>query len=198
MRHERKAKIVATLGPSSSSAEEIEELFDSGVDVFRLNFSHGTHEDHQERLFNIRQLQRRVDRPIGVLLDLQGPKLRVGAIDGGEAKLIEGKELRLNLAEATGNADVVSLPHPEIFEILEPGMPLLLDDGKLRLTVLESAKDFAVTRVDVGGILRDRKGVNVPGAVLPLSPITEKDREDLLFGLDLGVDWVALSFVQRP
>jgi pyruvate kinase len=139
-----------------------------------------------------------VGRPIGILLDLQGPKLRVGRLHGGEVHLGDGAELRLELSEGIGTAEKISLPHPEVFEALKPGMTLLLDDGKLRLEVTACGDDHADARVLVGGPLRDRKGVNVPGAVLPLSPITDKDREDLMFGLDLGVDWVALSFVQRP
>jgi pyruvate kinase len=198
MRRHRKAKIIATLGPASSDPEIIEELYQAGADIFRLNLSHGKHEDHQARLFHIRQLQRKVARPIGILLDLQGPKLRVGRLQGGEVHLGDGAELRLELSEGIGTAETISLPHPEVFEALKPGMTLLLDDGKLRLEVIARGADHADARVLVGGPLRDRKGVNVPGAVLPLSPITDKDREDLMFGLDLGVDWVALSFVQRP
>jgi pyruvate kinase len=198
MRRHRKAKIIATLGPASSDPEIIEELYQAGADVFRLNLSHGKHEDHQARLFHIRQLQRKVGRPIGILLDLQGPKLRVGRLHGGEVHLGDGAELRLELSEGIGTAEKISLPHPEVFEALKPGMTLLLDDGKLRLEVIACGADHADARVLVGGPLRDRKGVNVPGAVLPISPITDKDREDLMFGLDLGVDWVALSFVQRP
>jgi pyruvate kinase len=198
MRRHRKAKIIATLGPASSDPEIIEELYQAGADIFRLNLSHGKHEDHQARLFHIRQLQRKVGRPIGILLDLQGPKLRVGRLHGGEVHLGDGSELRLELSEGIGTAEKISLPHPEVFEALKPGMTLLLDDGKLRLEVIACGADHADARVLVGGPLRDRKGVNVPGAVLPISPITDKDREDLMFGLDLGVDWVALSFVQRP
>ena len=198
MRRQRKAKIIATLGPASSDPEIIEELYQAGADVFRLNLSHGKHEDHQARLFHIRQLQRKVGRPIGILLDLQGPKLRVGRLEGGEVHLGDGAELRLELSEGIGTVEKISLPHPEVFEALKPGMTLLLDDGKLRLEVIARGADHADARVLVGGPLRDRKGVNVPGAVLPISPITDKDREDLMFGLDLGVDWVALSFVQRP
>jgi pyruvate kinase len=176
----------------------IEELYQTGADIFRLNLSHGKHEDHQTRLFHIRQLQRKVGHPIGILLDLQGPKLRVGRLSGGEVHLGDGAELRLELSDDVGTAEKISLPHPEVFEALKPGTTLLLDDGKLRLEVVACGADHAEARVEVGGPLRDRKGVNVPGVVLPISPITEKDREDLLFGLDLGVDWVALSFVQRP
>ncbi len=198
MRRQRNAKIVATLGPASSDEAAIRSLFDAGADVFRLNFSHGSHEDHQQRMFYIRRIQRQVDRPIGVLLDLQGPKLRVGDVKAGEVHLGDGDDFRLDMSDELGDARRARLPHPEIFEALKPGMELLLDDGKLRLKVESCGPDFAETKVLVGGPLRNRKGVNVPGAVLPISPITDKDREDLLFGLDLGADWVGLSFVQRP
>ena len=198
MRRDRKAKIIATLGPASSDSDKIEELLEAGTDVFRLNFSHGSHEDHQNTLYHIRRLQKRFDRPIGILADLQGPKLRVGRMQDGEVELATGSEFRLELTEGTGDAHWASLPHPEIFAALKPGMTLLLDDGKLRLDVVHCTESSAVTKIVVGGPLRDRKGVNVPGAVLPISPITEKDREDLEFALDLGADWVALSFVQRP
>ncbi len=198
MRRNRNAKIIATLGPATSDPAMIHALYEAGADVFRLNFSHGSHEDHQIRLFHIRQAQRNGERPIGILLDLQGPKLRVGQVAGGEVKLVAGGTYRLDLDETPGDDKRAPLPHPEIFAALEPGMELLLDDGKLRLKVERCSPDHAETTVLTGGPLRDRKGVNVPGAVLPISPITEKDREDLEFGLDLGVDWVGLSFVQRP
>ncbi len=198
MRRNRNAKIIATLGPSSSDHEQIRALFKAGADVFRLNFSHGTQDDHRQRLFTIRQLEKELERPIGVLMDLQGPKLRIGAIAGGQVRLAEGARFRLDLESAPGDAQRAPLPHPESFAALQPGTTLLLDDGKLRLEVDACGPDFADTKVVTGGPLRDRKGVNVPGAVLPLSPLTEKDREDLAFGLDLGADWIALSFVQRP
>ncbi len=198
IRRNRNAKIIATLGPSSSDPQNLEALFRAGADVFRLNFSHGEHADHQQRLFNIRQLERQVNRPIAILLDLQGPKLRVGKLRDGEVELLPGKAFRLDLSEEPGDEHRAPLPHPEIFAALKPGMTILLDDGKLRLSVKDCGPDFAETEIMAGGPLRDRKGVNVPGAVLPISPLTPKDREDLEFGLDLGVDWVALSFVQRP
>ncbi|HUC61396.1 MAG TPA: pyruvate kinase [Alphaproteobacteria bacterium] len=198
MRRQRKAKIVATLGPSTSSEARIRALFEAGVDVFRLNFSHGTQADHAARLETIRELERATGRPIGVLMDLQGPKLRVGALKGGAVKLVEGARFRLDLDKTPGDQTRAPLPHPEIFAALEPGATLLLDDGKLRLAVESCGPDFAQCRVEVGGELKDRKGVNVPGTVLPISSLTEKDRADLQFGLDHGVDWVGLSFVQRP
>ena len=192
------AKIVATLGPASAERATIEALVKAGADVFRLNFSHGTHADHKARLDTIRSIESDLGRPIGVLLDLQGPKLRVGTFAGGPVQLVEGAAFRLDLdRERQGDASRAPLPHPEIFAALKPGAELLLDDGRLRLKVERCGPDFADTRVVNGGKLSDRKGVNVPGVVLPLSALTEKDRADLDYGLTLGVDWVALSFVQR-
>lgn len=199
MRPIKHAKIVATLGPASDDLSTIQALFDAGADVFRLNFSHGTHEDHQRRIEIIREVERQGGRPIGVLLDLQGPKLRIGTFPEGPIQLSEGQSFRLDLdASIPGSARRVLLPHPEIFAALQPGTELLLDDGRVRLRVEQCGADFAETCVINGGPLSDRKGVNVPGVVLPLSALTEKDRRDLAFGLKLGVDWVALSFVQRP
>ncbi|MDZ5454950.1 pyruvate kinase [Azohydromonas lata] len=199
MRQSKHAKIVATLGPASDDRATIEALFDAGANVFRLNFSHGKHEDHQRRLEIIRSIERDSGRPIGVLLDLQGPKLRIGTFPEGPIRLEEGQAFRLDLDTKTpGSAKRVLLPHPEIFAALKPGADLLLDDGRVRLRVERCGADFAETQVVNGGPLSDRKGVNVPGVVLPLSALTEKDRRDLEFGLKLGVDWVALSFVQRP
>lgn len=198
MRRHRKAKIIATLGPSTSDEESIRALYLAGADVFRLNFSHGSHEDHRERMFLIRRLEREVERPIGVLLDLQGPKLRVGVMENGPVELEAGKSFRLDLKDTPGTAERAPLPHPEVFAALDRGTLLLLDDGKLSLEVQDCGPEFAETVVVTGGPLSDRKGVNVPGAVLPISPLTEKDRADLEFGLDLGADWVGLSFVQRP
>jgi pyruvate kinase len=198
MRHERSARIVATLGPSSSTPERIEALFQAGVDVFRLNFSHGTHDDHRARIQIIRALEKRVGRSIAILMDLQGPKLRLGTFDGGRVTLERGARFRLDLDATPGTAARAPLPHREIFEALLPEADLLLDDGKVRLKVLEASPSHAVTEVITGGVLSDRKGVNVPGVVLPLSPLTDKDRRDLVFGLDQDVDFVGLSFVQRP
>jgi pyruvate kinase len=199
MRRDRNAKIVATLGPASSDRAAIEALYRAGADVFRLNFSHGTHEDHASRLETIRAVERDVKRPIGALLDLQGPKLRIGTFRRGPVQLAAGASFRLDLdAEAPGDEGRVSLPHPEVLAALQPGTDLLLDDGRVRLRVERCTPSVAETRVVTGGALSDRKGVNVPGALLALSPMTEKDRKDLDFGLARGVDWVALSFVQRP
>ena len=197
MRRNRNAKIVATLGPSTTTEESIRALFKAGVDVFRLNFSHGTAEEHRARCDAARQIGREFGRPVGILADLQGPKLRVGRFAGGAVQLEPGEQFRLDLSPAAGDARRVNLPHPEIFAALERDATLLLDDGRLQLKVESFGRDHAVTRVMVGGRLSDRKGVNVPGVVLPISPLTEKDREDLRFALSMGVDWVALSFVQR-
>jgi pyruvate kinase len=198
MRRQRKAKIVATLGPASSSPETIRALFEAGADVFRFNFSHGSHEQHAERYAIVRALEREHGRPIGVLQDLQGPKLRIGAFAHGPVELAAGARFRLDLDPAPGDERRAPLPHPEIFAALQPGAELLLDDGRIRLEVEACGSDFAATTVVTGGRLSERKGVNVPGVVLPLSALTEKDRRDLAFGLELGVDWIALSFVQRP
>jgi pyruvate kinase len=198
MRRQRKAKILATLGPASSSKEMIRELFRAGADVFRLNFSHGTHDDHRERYETIRAIEDELERPIGILADMQGPKLRVGDLKGGEVVLTAGQRYRLDLDETPGDDKRAPLPHPEIFAALSPGTSLLIDDGKLRLEVQDCTPDYAETRVVTGGTLRDHKGVNLPGVILPISPITEKDRLDLEFALNLGVDWIALSFIQRP
>jgi pyruvate kinase len=198
MRRNRNAKIVATLGPSSSTEQIIRALFVAGVDVFRLNFSHGSADDHRERCATARRVGREFGRPIGIMADLQGPKLRVGRFAAGAVQLQVGEEFRLDLDPSEGDAKRVNLPHPEIFAALERGARLLLDDGKLQLKVEAFRQDYAVTRVVVGGRLSDRKGVNVPGVVLPISPLTEKDLADLDSALAMGVDWVALSFVQRP
>jgi len=198
MPRHRKAKIIATMGPASSDPAVVRALFDAGVDVFRLNFSHGTHSDHQRNVETIRALERETERPIGILMDLQGPKLRVGAIEGDSVEIKTGQPFRLDLDDAPGNTRRAPLPHPEIFAALAPGTDLLLDDGKLRLRVKECGQDFAETEIVTGGPLSNRKGVNVPGVVLPISPLTDKDRKDLRFGLELGADWVGLSFVQRP
>jgi len=197
MRRNRNAKIIATLGPSSSTAERIQQLFAAGADVFRINMSHGDQADHRERVRIIREVEKRTGRPIAVLLDLQGPKLRVGRFQTDSVELAEGARLRLDLDDTPGDAGRVNLPHPEIFAAIQPGTNLLLDDGKVRLMVEKCGANFADTVVMAGGTVSNNKGVNVPGVVLPLSPLTDKDRSDLAFGLKLGVDWVAPSFIQR-
>ncbi|HEC90947.1 MAG TPA: pyruvate kinase [Alphaproteobacteria bacterium] len=198
MRRQRNSKIIATLGPATSSEAMIAKLFKAGADLFRLNLSHGTQSDHRRAYRIIRRLEKKYKRPIGIIADLQGPKLRVGEFEGGEVFLKNGQRFRLDLEDELGNESRVTLPHLEIFAALKPKMDLLLDDGKIRLRVLRRGAKFADTKVITGGELSDHKGVNVPSAVLDLSPLTPKDKKDLRFSLGLGVDWVALSFVQRP
>ncbi len=197
MRRTRNAKIIATLGPATSSPQAIEGLFLAGADVFRLNFSHGTHAEHKARYDIIRDLEHRMHRPIGVLCDLQGPKLRVGDFAEGRIRLEAGHSFRLDLGGEPGSSARAGLPHPEVFAALSAGTELLLDDGRIRLKVERHGVDFADTIVLVGGELSNHKGVNVPGAVLPISPLTGKDIADLEFAVDMGADWIALSFVQR-
>jgi pyruvate kinase len=198
MHRQRSAKIVATLGPASSAPDTISALFHAGVDVFRLNFSHGERGDHQARIDAIRALEKETHRPIGILADLQGPKLRLGTFAGGKVRLKTGEPFRLDLDRKSGDATRAPLPHPEVFAALQPGTDLLLNDGNVRLKVESCGEHFAETVVVDGGELSDRKGVNVPNAVLPVAALTEKDRSDLAFALEAGADWIALSFVQRP
>jgi pyruvate kinase len=198
VRRQRSAKIVATLGPASESPERLRALFDAGVDVFRLNFSHGTHAEKRLVFERIRQVENDTGRPIGILADLQGPKLRVGKFAGGKTELKVGGRFRFDLDQRLGDGKRAPLPHPEVFAAIAPGTELLLDDGKLRLKVVKCGADFADTEILVGGPLSDHKGVNVPNVVLPISAITDKDRADLSFALSHGADWIALSFVQRP
>jgi pyruvate kinase len=198
MRRKRQAKIVATLGPASSTEAIIAALFEAGADVFRLNFSHGTHEEHAERFHIIRHLEAEHDHPIGILADLQGPKLRVGIFRDGSAFLEQGESFRLDLDAEPGDARRAPLPHPEIFDACRKGSMLLIDDGRIQLEITECGATFMETKVLEGGTISNHKGVNVPQAVLDISPLTEKDHADLAYALELGVSWVALSFVQRP
>ncbi len=197
MRRARFAKIVATLGPASSSPERLRALFEAGADVFRLNFSHGTQDDHKQRVDLLRALEKEYKHPIAILMDLQGPKLRLGAMAKGPIELKKGQKLRFDMEKEAGTPKRVPLPHPEIFKAAEPGGILLIDDGKVRLRIEAHTDTTMDTVVEVAGAISDRKGVNLPNLVLPLSPMTDKDHRDLAYGLTLGVDWVALSFVQR-
>ena len=197
MRRQRNIKIVATLGPSSSDYETIKALHLAGADVFRLNMSHGTHEEIAERHKIIRQIEAELDSPIAILADLQGPKLRVGPFENGVEELTENGKFRLDLKDDVGTKARVQLPHPEIFQALHEGAHLLINDGKIKLMVEKCGPDFADCLVVNGGEISDRKGVNVPDVILPLAALSEKDRADLDFICDLGIDWVALSFVQR-
>jgi pyruvate kinase len=194
----RSTKIIATLGPASSAESTIESLHRAGADVFRLNFSHGSFEDHEARLNCVRAVEKKVGRPIGVLLDLQGPKLRVSTFAEGRAELQAGDTFIFDLQQTPGDSTRVCLPHPEIFQAASVGDVLLVNDGQLRFEVVSVTEQQLVTKALVTGVISDRKGVNVPSAALPLPALSEKDRRDLEFGLERGVDWVALSFVQRP
>lgn len=196
MPQKTKTKILATIGPSSSTKEQIEKLIDAGADAFRVNFSHGTHEEHKERVAYIRKLEKEKGRYISILADMQGPKLRVGDFVGSGVDLKEGQRFRLDLNPVPGNEQRVNLPHKEIFAALKPGDRLLLNDGNIVLNVDDCGVDYADTTVVVPGFLSAHKGVNLPNTQLPISAITEKDREDLKFALKLGVDWIGLSFVQ--
>jgi pyruvate kinase len=198
MRRLRRSKIVATLGPASSSREMIGKLFAAGADVFRINMSHTSHDKMRELVAAIRSVEQETDRPIGILVDLQGPKLRLGPFAEGSAMLAKGSTFTLDTDNRPGDAARAYLPHPEIFLAVEPGHSLLLDDGKVRLTATEVDRNKIVTRVEVGGKLSDRKGVSVPDSTIPFSALAEKDRSDLEAALDAGIDWVALSFIQRP
>ena len=196
MKRSRNTKIIATLGPSSSSKKIIERLFTQGVDVFRFNLSHGTHEIHEQNYKIVREIEKKYATPIAILMDLQGPKLRIGTFKAGSVTLKEGQSFQLKLDPIDGHENAVSLPHPEIFKALIPKTILLLDDGKIQLKVTTCQKRSIDTVVKVGGLLSNRKGVNIPGIQLPIKAITSKDKEDLKIGLKLGVDCIGLSFVQ--
>lgn len=191
-------KIVATLGPSSSGIENIRALASAGVNVFRLNFSHGTHETHQENFNFIRQTQAEYKTHYSILADMQGPKLRVGTFKAGKITLKNGQSFRMDMDLTPGDETRVALMHPEIYTVLKEGMLLLLNDGQIQLYVNSFGKDFVNTTVLVGGVLSDHKGVNVPDVVLPINALTNKDIIDLNFALEMGADWICLSFVQQP
>jgi pyruvate kinase len=198
MRRLRRAKIVATLGPASSNAEMIARLFAAGADVFRINMSHTSHDRMRELVSLIRAVERDTGRPIGILVDLQGPKLRLGSFNGGSVLVKNGDTFVLDSDNTPGDAARAYLPHPEIFAAAEPGHTLLIDDGKVKLRVVEAGPKRMVTRVEVAGKLSDRKGVSVPDSTIPFSALTAKDLSDLEAALDTGIDWIALSFIQRP
>jgi pyruvate kinase len=198
MRRDRRTKILATLGPASENPEMIAKLFQAGADVFRLNMSHLPREKLKERVEMIRAVEAKFKRPIAILADLQGPKLRVGAFEGDSAMLVPGQNFTLDADKTPGTKDRVHLPHPEILSSLEPGHTVLIDDGKLRLRVKSVKQGSATTSVEVAGKISNRKGVSLPDTTIPVAAMTEKDRSDLEAALDAGVDWIALSFVQRP
>ena len=194
----RDCKIVATMGPASDPPERLAMLIEAGVDCFRLNFSHGTREEHKRRMAAIRGAEAHAGSPVAVFADLQGPKIRVGTFPDGEIKLRFNETVTLEASNEPGGPGLIRLPHPELVGSLEPGDILKLDDGKQQLTVIERTGRQVKARVDFGGTLKNQKGVNVPTRRIPISALTEKDKEDLAYALDLGVDYIALSFVQHP
>jgi len=194
----RKVKILATVGPTSRSPEMLEKLYRAGVDAFRVNMSHGDHATHAETIAAIRALEIKVNHPITILADLQGPKLRVGVFKGDRAVIRHSGHFTLDRNPEPGDETRVCLPHPELFGILKKGQRLLIDDGKLRLRVIRADPDAILCTAEVGGVISNRKGVNVPDAVVPVPALTDKDRRDLAFALEQQADWIALSFVQRP
>ncbi|MBA4042888.1 MAG: pyruvate kinase [Erythrobacter sp.] len=194
----RKVKILATIGPASRSPEMLERLLRAGADAFRVNMSHGAHADHEAAINAIRALEKQFAKPIAILADLQGPKLRVGTFKDGQAVIRHSGHFVLDREETPGDENRVYLPHPELFGIMERGQRLLINDGKIRLRVLEADASRILCSAEVGGVISDRKGVNVPDAEVPIPALTEKDRRDLAFATEHGADWIALSFVQRP
>ncbi len=198
IRRDRKVKILATLGPASSSPEMIANLLRAGADAFRVNMSHADHATHAATIAAIRAEEQKSDRAVAILADLQGPKLRVGEFAEGQAFIRHGAHFTLDLDPTPGDDTRVCLPHPELFSILHKGERLLVDDGKLRLRVIRAEANSILCTAEVGGRISNRKGINVPDTVIPVPALTEKDRRDLAFALDQGVDWIGLSFVQRP
>jgi len=196
MKRHRKAKILSTLGPTSSSLEIIENLFIEGTDIFRLNFSHGSIEQHRKNTEMIRNLEKKYNYSTCIIADLQGPKLRIGNFKNSKEKLNIGQKFKLDLSTELGDLKRVNFPHPEIYEILTPNSIILIDDGKIKMQVIEQGKDYLITELLNDGIISNSKGVNIPDTILPISPITNKDKGDLDKALDMGVDWIALSFVQ--
>ncbi|WP_066557248.1 pyruvate kinase [Croceicoccus bisphenolivorans] len=194
----RKVKILATLGPASRDPDMIERLVKAGADAFRVNMSHGEHETHAETIAAIRALEKKSGRPIGILCDLQGPKLRVGKFKEGKVVIPHGRHFTLDRKDEPGDETRVQLPHPELFGLLQKGQRLLIDDGKIRLRVIKADENEILCSAEVGGVISDRKGVNVPDAEIPIPALTDKDRRDLAFAVQHKADWIALSFVQRP
>lgn len=198
LKRNRKTKIVATIGPVSENQPTIDKLFEAGVDVFRLNFSHGSHDEHRERVRMVREAEKKFGRPVAIFADMQGPKLRLGTFVGGKINVEKGMRLMLDSNPEPGNEKRVHLPHPEIMEVLEVGSEILVDDGNAQLRVVSKGKDFVEVEVVAGKTLKDKKGVNLPDVLLKRSIITEKDRKDLAAAVTMDIDWISLSFVQRP
>lgn len=196
MNRNRHTRIIATLGPASATYEKIRALYENGADFFRLNFSHGTHEDHRRSIEIIRRLERELGTEIGIIADLQGPKLRIGTFGSRAIALEKGMRIRFDLDETPGDETRVCFPHPDIIRALKEGAQILMDDGNVGLRITEAAPDYFIAEVEYGQELSDRKGVNVPDLTVPIPALTEKDYKDLAFALTLGVDWIAQSFVQ--
>ncbi|RJY09340.1 pyruvate kinase [Aurantiacibacter aquimixticola] len=194
----RKVKILATTGPSTADPDMLRRLFKAGADAFRVNMSHGEHAVHAKTIANIRALEQEFGRPIAILADLQGPKLRVGEFKDGRATVPHGARFTFDRSSEPGDATRVELPHPEIFDVVEEGQRLLVNDGKMRFRVVSASKDEIACKAEVGGVISNRKGVNVPDAEIPIPALTEKDKRDLAFAMEQGADWIGLSFVQRP
>lgn len=197
IRRYRQTKIVATIGPASGDEPMLRTLFETGVDVFRLNFSHGTHEAHAANVKSIRKIEEDHGRPIGIIADLQGPKLRIGKFESSSIELERGMRIRFDLDKTPGNKERVCLPHPEVIEVLSVDSQILLDDGKVRVRIIEKGSDFLIGEIEAGNALSNNKGFNIPGVVLPIPALTEKDKTDLEAALGMGVDWIAQSFVQQ-
>lgn len=194
----RKVKILATTGPASREPDMLRKLFKAGVDAFRVNMSHGDHATHAQTIASIRALEKEFLRPIAIFCDLQGPKLRVGTFKDGKAVIRHSGHFTLDRNPEPGDETRVELPHPELFGLLEKGQRLLINDGKIRLRVISADNDKILCSAEVGGVISDRKGVNVPDAEIPIPAMTDKDRKDLAFAIEQGADWIGLSFVQRP
>ena len=198
MKRNRKTKILATLGPASNSEEMIRKLFEAGVDIFRLNFSHGTHEDHRQALETIRKIESECQHPIGILADMQGPKLRIGTFKEDSISLKKGQSFCFDSNPEEGDEKRVYLPHPEVISVLTAGNKILLDDGKVHIEIKKQGKDYLEGIVTAGNTLSNNKGFNIPGIILPVPALTDKDKKDLEAALEMGVDWIAQSFVQKP
>ena len=196
MKRNRKAKILATLGPTSNSSDIIEKIFSAGADVFRLNFSHGTIEEHRKNFDIIRSLENKYNHPTCILADLQGPKLRIGNFVNKKESLKKGESFTFDLKNNPGNKSRVNFPHPEIYQKLTPNTFILIDDGKLKMQIIEQKNDSLIAEILNDGKISDNKGVNIPDAILPISSLTTKDKSDLNKALEMGVDWIAQSFVQ--
>ena len=196
MKRNRKAKILATLGPASNTPNIIEKIFTSGADVFRLNFSHGTIEEHRKNRDSIRSLEKKFGHPTCILADLQGPKLRIGNFTNKKESLKKGESFTFDLQNNPGSKSRVNFPHPEIYEMLTPNTFILIDDGKLKMQIIEQKKDSLIAEILNDGEISNNKGVNIPDAILPISSLTSKDKSDLNKALEMGVDWIAQSFIQ--